>query len=146
MKRIEQLQLLSKEHHQSLTLGQKAIKISQQGDQDAIAELCLKIVSEYSTVWKIHFKIEEDSIFTPYANRSPDIEQMCQQLSHEHQLLDDYYQQMKLGDYGVLEAFGSLLKQHTRTEERQLFPLLESVLTPEELDRVYQTSCNYRNN
>ena len=58
--------------------------------------------------------------------------------------MNDYYMQMKAGNFSVLGEFGELLKQHTRTEERQLFPLLENLLTHEELDKVYQTSIKYR--
>ncbi len=63
MKRITQLQPLSKEHHQSLVLSQKAINTAQQGDEKQIAEFCQQIVQSYPGDWKIHFKIEEDSIF-----------------------------------------------------------------------------------
>ncbi len=58
--------------------------------------------------------------------------------------MNSYYEQMKSGDYTLLGKFGELLKQHTRTEERELFPLLDTALTSEELDNVYQTSLKYR--
>ncbi|MCU7799261.1 MAG: hypothetical protein KZQ70_03730 [gamma proteobacterium symbiont of Lucinoma myriamae] len=58
--------------------------------------------------------------------------------------MNGYYQQMKSGDYTILGEFGELLKQHTRTEERLLFPLLDEILNTEELDSVYQASQKYR--
>ena len=62
MKRIEQLQPLSKEHHLSLVLAQKAIKVSRAGNKNEISQLCQQIVDEFPSVWKVHFKIEEESI------------------------------------------------------------------------------------
>ena len=152
MKRITQLQPLSKEHHQSLVLSQKAINTAQQGDETQIAEFCQQIVESYPGDWKIHFKIEEDSILhvMKHLSASQDPEQnkipgLCDRLEKEHRQMDAYYEQMKSGDYSVLGAFGALLKQHTRTEERELFPLLEKYLDSATLDRIYQTSVAYRN-
>jgi len=144
MKRIAQLQPLSKEHHLSLTLGQKAIHVSQKGDPEAIRMLCDKIIADYPSLWRVHFDIEEDSIFTPLEEKSSKLFNLCQQLRNEHKILDDYYQKMKSGDTSVLLAFGTLLKQHTRIEERQLFPLLEQILNNEELDVIFQTSEKYK--
>lgn len=155
MKRIEQLQPLSKEHHQSLVLAQKAIKVSKSADMDAISKLCQEIVNEYPEVWKVHFQIEEDSIFQLFVHRSKGTNndslqnekqaaQLCEKLQQEHLTMNRYFEQMKSGDYSLLGDFGELLKQHTRTEERQLFPMLDELLTAEELDSVYQTSLKYR--
>ena len=153
MKRIEQLQALSKEHHQSLVLAQKAIKTSMDGDFNMISKLCQKIVDEYPEVWMVHFQIEEESIFHIFTDKAKqsNLQQaereaifLCEKLYQEHLAMNDYYTQMKAGNFSVLGEFGELLKRHTRTEERQLFPLLENLLTHEELDKVYQTSIKYR--
>ncbi len=155
MKRIEPLQPLSKEHHLSLVLAQKAIKVSNSNDKEAIAEMCRSIVEEYPHSWQIHFQIEEDSIFwifTDPVNSDANISQqhwqkaaqLCKQLQQEHERMNTYYEQMKAGDYTILNDFGVLLKQHTRTEERELFPLLEELLTTVELNTIQKTSINYR--
>ena len=152
MKRIEPLQPLSKEHHLSLVLAQKAIKVSDSNDQDAIAGMCRDIVAEYPDSWQVHFQIEEDSIFWLFTDTCDDgantsrqqAAQLCQQLQQEHERMNAYYKQMKAGDYTILKDFGALLKQHTRTEERELFPLLEELLTADELNTIQKTSINYR--
>jgi len=140
MKRIEQLQPLSKEHHLSLTLGHKAIQVSASGDNKAITDLCQKIVNEYPLVWRVHFNIEEESIFRLFENKQNEIAQLCEKLKQEHQTMDAYFEQMKSGDYSILSNFGSLLKEHTRTEERQLFPLLGDALKAQELEYIYLLS------
>ncbi len=58
--------------------------------------------------------------------------------------MNNYYEQIKSGNYTLLQNFGKLLKQHTRAEERQLLPLLEKVLKPAELDSIYKNNLKYR--
>jgi hemerythrin-like domain-containing protein len=155
MKRIKQLQPLSKEHHQSLVLAQTAIKISNSHNVESISTLCKKIVDEYPAVWMVHFRIEEESIFqvledranginTDHQQHEREVIQLCKKLRQEHLTMNYYYEQIKSGDYSLLAEFGELLKQHTRTEERQLFPLLDKFLNQEELDKIYQTSLACR--
>jgi len=157
MKRIKQLQPLSRDHHLSLVLAQYAIKMSQSDNAEIIALSCKKIVKDYPEVWRKHFQIEEDNIFKLFEDNPKDnntiephrweeLKNLCQQLQHEHRQMDGYYEQMKLGHYECLSAFGQLLKQHTRTEERQLFPQLEQVLSQQELDTIYQNSLKNRPN
>ncbi|MCW8928612.1 MAG: hemerythrin domain-containing protein [Gammaproteobacteria bacterium] len=154
MKRVEHLQYLSREHHQSLTLAQKAIKTANTKNSEAISRLCKEIINDYPKVWQTHFKIEEENIFQLFSKsmirEASDIKlylkisNLCYLLAQEHQVMNDYYEQMKEGDYSILGEFGALLKKHTRTEERELFPLLEKEMTIEELNRVLQVSQNYR--
>ena len=155
MKRINQLHPLSKEHHLSLVLAQKAIKASRSNNTETISILCQKIINEYLDVWKVHFQIEEESIFQVLLERyngtnsdsqqdEKEVVHLCKQLQQEHLTMNHYYEQMKSGNYTLLGKFGELLKQHTRTEERQLFPVLDNFLNQEELDKIYQTSLKYR--
>lgn len=155
MKRIQQLQALSKEHHQSLVLAQKAINAAGSNEQKIIDELCQQIVDSYPDDWAVHFKIEEDSIFKvvlkQYKNiagdTDPDLKKiydLCVQLEQEHRQMSRYYEQIKTGDQSVLGDFGRLLKQHTRTEERELFPLLENYFEDDMLQQIANTSQAYR--
>jgi len=144
MKRVEQLQPLSRDHHQSLLLAQQALKISSADNAQDIAHLCQQIVVDYPHTWKIHFAIEEQSIFAVLINQTVHFEaaQLCRQLEKEHRLMDAYCEQMKAGDYSCLHDFGHLLKQHTRMEERQLFPILETIFNTHELDSIYKLSVS----
>jgi len=69
MKRIKQLHPLSMEHHLSLSLAARAIRIARENNTHAIAELCQSIVAEYPLVWQKHFSREEDNIFNLYKHR-----------------------------------------------------------------------------
>jgi len=137
MKRIKQLQPLSMEHHLSLSLAARAIKTASTGDPAAIQTLCENIIEDYGKIWSKHFDNEEQFIFIPYAQRSAEIQRLCQQLTQEHRRFDDYIEKMQSGNYHVLLEFGELLKSHTRLEERELFPLITEVLAQQELDEIY---------
>ena len=138
MLRIKQLQPLSMEHHLSLSLAARAIKTANTGEQNEIKLLCEKIINDYTVVWRKHFDNEEQTIFIPYSNRSPEIDQLCKQLTQEHQQFDTFIEQMKSGNTDVLLEFGTLLKTHTRLEERELFPRISEVLSKIELDEIYK--------
>lgn len=138
MLRIKQLQPLSMEHHLSLSLAARAIKTANAGEQDEIKLLCEKIVNDYNAVWRKHFDNEEQAIFIPYSERGPEIDQLCKQLTQEHQQFDTFIGQMKSGNTDVLLEFGTLLKTHTRLEERELFPRISEALSKTELDEIYK--------
>ena len=142
MQRIKQLQPLSMEHHLSLSLAARSIKVANAGKQDEIKQLCEQIVDEYETVWRRHFDNEEQAIFIPYSPRDKEIKKLCDQLTLEHQKFDAFIKQMKSGHYEVLLDFGKLLKSHTRLEERELFPLISELLSETELDNIYQIIKN----
>ena len=138
MKRIKQLQPLSMEHHLSLSLAAKSIKTANAGDQTAIKQLCEDIIDDYPKLWRKHFDKEEQYIFTPYFQRSDTINDLCGQLTREHKQFDQYIEQMKTGDYSILLEFGTLLKTHTRLEERELFPEISELLSKQELNEIYE--------
>jgi iron-sulfur cluster repair protein YtfE (RIC family) len=146
MKRCKALQNLSRDHHQSLLLAQKAIQLGQSNHSAKICELGGQIVNDFDRIWKKHFQQEEETIFILFSyvdSNNAELQQLaslCQQLQQEHVIMTEYYQQMKQGNYQCLEEFGLLLKQHTRMEERQLFPLLEKKMTVEQLDTIYRAT------
>jgi len=53
-----------------------------------------------------------------------------------------FHRYSKSGNYIILKEFGELLKQHPRTEERLLFPMLDDILNSEELDSVFQANLS----
>jgi len=129
------------EHHLSLSLAARAIRIARENNTNAIEELCQSIVAEYPLVWQKHFAREEDYIFNLYKHRRARIEELCEQLEQEHRQFDTFVAQMQADNISVLREvlseFGKLLKSHTRLEERELFPLISEALSEEELDGIY---------
>jgi len=144
MKRKAQLIPLSQEHHQSLALAKKCIDISRSNDMTLIADQCKLIVKKFDEIWENHFSIEEQTLFILASSYSDQMRCLCDDLVSQHQLLREMKQQMQQGDYSNLEKFGMILKTHTRTEERELFPQVEQLFNQDDLNEVFRSSREKR--
>ena len=140
MKRINQLQPLSKEHHLSLRLAKKCKDIAAKETDEVKIAFSLQLKDDFDTQWDKHFRTEEKTIFSVAENKDTEISEVCQQLKKEHQILEDMVENISAGDYQLLHEFGQLLHDHTRLEENQLFPMVEDQFTQEELDNILKHS------
>jgi hemerythrin-like domain-containing protein len=140
MKRITQLQPLSNEHHQSLRLAKKCKDIIAKETDEVIKSFSLQLKDEFDAQWDNHFRTEEKTIFSVAKDKGKEISEICQQLKKEHQILENMVESISAGDYQLLHEFGQLLHDHTRLEERQLFPMVEDMFTQEELDNILKHS------
>lgn len=140
MKRLAELVDLSREHHQSLKLARRCLDTLETGNNEQIEHLCREIADQFDHTWERHFRHEEETIFQLTAAMSGRIRQLSEQLLAEHQRMRDMATRMKDGDCSPLQAFGELLRDHTRLEERELFPLVEKQFTPEQLARIREYS------
>jgi hemerythrin-like domain-containing protein len=139
MKRKKQLAPLSREHHQSLVLAKKCIDISRSNDMALISAQCKQIVQNFDEIWESHFTIEEQVLFKLASSYSDQLQRLCDDLVSQHQLLREIKQQMQQDNYSSLEKFGMILKTHTRTEERELFPQVERFFNQDELSELYRS-------
>ena len=140
MRRKEQLAPLSREHHQSLVLAKKCVDISRSNDMALISAQCKLIVQKFDEIWERHFTIEEQTLFNLASSYSNQLQLLCDDLIKQHQLLREIKRQMQQGNYSGLETFGLILKAHTRTEERELFPKVEQLFNYADLNEVLRTS------
>jgi hemerythrin-like domain-containing protein len=136
MKRSTELTALSREHHQSLRLAKKCMDTAANGDPQQCKALCTEIVSIFDEEWERHFHNEEISIFSITNTMSGKIHALGMQLVGEHEQMRRMATDMKDCDCTALSAFGELLKAHTRTEERELFPLVEKLFSREQLAMI----------
>jgi hemerythrin-like domain-containing protein len=144
MKRKQQLQPLSREHHLSLVLANKAIRTAQLTDKTQIKAFCQQVAEEFDNRWEAHFKKEELSIFAVIENKyqrvltktSPEDVTLAELLKQQHQQMRTLASNMQQGRIDQLAEFGQLLKEHTRLEERRLFPLISQLFTSQELDQI----------
>jgi len=121
MKIAEELLILAREHHLSLSLGNKAVNTAKTGNTKDIKAFCLAISQTFKASFQAHFETEEITIFAPLSHKSATLKTMCKQLTKEHQQL--YQMAIALKDkHELLAEFGTLLKAHTRAEDRDLFP------------------------
>lgn len=140
MKRIAQLQPLSREHHLGLSLGFKASQCT--NNIEEINHYWQLLISHIQDDLQSHFWVEENLIVTPLLTNhsdNTDVQELCQILIQHHNLINQLSQKITptLAD---VQTLGQYLYDHIRFEERQLFPLAERLLTAEQLNQVYQKS------
>jgi hemerythrin-like domain-containing protein len=128
------------EHHLSLSLANKAIKTARAGDAAAMKQLGREIAADFPTRWDTHFKNEETTIFTMLDALDDGPTDMTATLRQQHDEMRSMATALGHGDISVLEAFGTLLRDHTRMEERELFPIAEARLSEEQLNKVLEAT------
>lgn len=121
MKIADELLILAREHHISLSLANKCINTAKLGNVQDIKTLCLKISQTFGASFQAHFETEEMTIFAPLKNKSAPLKATCDKLTKQHQQLYQMAQELK-DNPALLSDFGILLKEHTRIEDRALFP------------------------
>ena len=148
MKRTNQLQPLSRQHHLGLNLSRHAKESLDEPEETAKHWHNL---TSYINDMQYHFEIEDNLIanaLEPYRATQPDVASVLETLDGQHkqlhQLMNTVKQSQKSGTKDVTVAqvheLGSLLYDHIRFEERELYPTVEKYLTQAELDAVYEAS------
>ncbi|MDX8379587.1 MAG: hemerythrin domain-containing protein [Gallionella sp.] len=125
MKRSPALQQLSREHHNALRLAKACVLASQSGDEVQVVTGCQHAIEACSNELWSHFKIEEQSLLPLLrAETDPLVVRTLSDHNHLRALLSGLH----LNNAQVLNEFGRLLALHVRFEERELFPVIESLL------------------
>ena len=131
IKRSPQLLLLSREHHAGLQCAWKIRQGLKAGvDTDRIREYIRYFWENHLTA---HFRSEEELLYNTSDN------ELCKQALLEHaemrklitRINEDVHKDVQL--YG---QFADNIEAHIRMEERQLFPLLESILPADKLAEI----------
>jgi len=137
MKRVEQLQDLSREHHGSLVMAKKIADIAEGGSDADLVEAIETIKTYYDDELEVHFQHEERTIFAPIFEMYKEHIGIATVLLKEHGQIRTLIPQMTAESARKdLADFALMLKDHTRMEERELFPLVEELFTDEQLDAV----------
>ena len=145
MKRANQLQPLSRQHHLGLNLSRHAKECTDTPDE--IAKHWHNLTS-YIDDMQYHFQIEDNLIanaLEPYRAIQPDVASVLETLDGQHKQLHQLMNTAgKSGGKDVtvtqVKELGTLLYDHIRFEERELYPTIEKYLTEAELDVVYKAS------
>jgi len=135
VKRHEQLQPLSRQHHNGLLMALLLTKGLKKGA--SLKVMCDFIYEGWTGELNDHFEREELILIPALQNKSFS-PLLIQQLLEEHKQLRSIVQ--KVSDQIVTEneitAFASQLEKHIRFEENIFFPMVESVLNETELIRI----------
>jgi hemerythrin-like domain-containing protein len=130
IKRSTQLAPLSREHHEGLLTVWKIRQGLRNGtDPNLIARFVQWFWQEEL---KTHFQ-QEEGVLMPLMPNDP----LLQRMMEEHQEIEALLHiNEQIADVDLLGKIADLLDQHIRFEERQLFPHIETQLTPEQLNEV----------
>lgn len=123
MKRHQQLQDLSREHHSALKLALHARRAAASGDQEAIAASAQACRAAFLAELEPHFLLEEASLLPLLV--LADEQELARRTACEHDEMRTLIAQLKIPDAGALERFAELLSAHVRFEERVLFEVLQ---------------------
>ena len=137
MKRAEQLQDLSREHHQSLVMAKRMAEVAEKGSDEELLAAIEKVKAYYEDELEVHFQHEERTIFAPIYKEYKEHIGLATGLLKEHGAIRLLIPQLNLATAKEdLAGFAEVLKNHTRVEERELFPIIEELFTEEQLDAV----------
>lgn len=126
MKRSATLQPLSREHHSALALAKACERAAQSGNEERVNKACQRAIQAFYAELEPHFQYEEQSLL-PLLNGAQ-TRQLEQRTSADHRQLCGLLDGLRQGNSGALDSFGKCLTAHVRFEERELFPVLESLL------------------
>lgn len=129
MKRHAALQQLSREHHPALKLARLARFAADSGHALAIAEAAEKIVAAFPEELEPHFQCEENGLLPALA--AVGASELVARTLAEHAELRDLNRRLAEPDSDLLARFATLLHDHVRFEERELFETAQQLLYPE---------------
>lgn len=147
MKRAHQLQPLSREHHLGLNLSNHAKNCSD-APNDILQHW--QALENYLTTMTAHFAVEDNvlaKLLSPYKKDIPEIKAALTTLNQHHRELETLLTAMQATEHKgkpiqaeQVRKLATLLYDHIRFEERELFPLAEKHLNELQLNAIYNAS------
>jgi len=142
MKRAEALQPLSREHLKSL-LAAKRLR-----DATDAAKAGQDFLDFWEKEGKHHFRVEEEVLLPGWALHCPVERVAVARMLEEHLTIRRVALRVAAEEASLeeLQDLGRLLDDHVRFEERELFPMVEEALAPEDLDRLAEAIARAEEN
>ena len=137
LKRREELQALSEDHHNALVIALRCRRLAAGSFDVDRAEYWASVVEFYALQIVPHFEVEETYLLP--ALRALGETEMAERILEEHERL-----RAMIGDAvpddSTLNAFGQLLDDHIRYEERVVFEATQDRMAPELLAEIQRAS------
>ncbi|WP_201528052.1 hemerythrin domain-containing protein [Psychrobacter frigidicola] len=148
MKRANQLQPLSRQHHLGLHVARHAKEYL---DNPQEISDHWQALSSYMSDMRNHFKVEDNLLVDalhPYRSTQPEVASVLDKLDTQHKLLHKLTADIQasteteasLPTVAQVRELANMLYDHVRFEERELFPIAEQCLTVEQLNAIYKAS------
>lgn len=140
MKRHKALQSLSQEHHHGLLLAQliKAGSPEYKGLPSTTVDKKLYTIKFFEENLIPHFKKEEEVLFPLTRKKNSNVENLVTELIKQHKEIDLLINKLKDSSQpeDELDELGKLLEAHIRKEERELFQMIQEILSKTELIKL----------
>lgn len=140
MKRHKALHSLSQEHHHGLMLAQliKAGSPEYKGLPKTFEDKKSYTIKFFKDNLVPHFQKEEDILFPFSRNKNENIDKQIDELIDQHKKIYSIVDKLEVSDsvQKDLDELGRLLEAHIRKEERELFQMLQQVLSTSEFDKL----------
>jgi len=91
-----------------------------------VTKICQRVIRVFADELEPHFQIEEQSLLPLLT--SVEMQPLAQRTLADHQQLRALLDGLRQSDSEALSSFGKCLSAHVRFEERELFPVIESLL------------------
>lgn len=130
MKRHEQLQDLSREHHLALKLALLARRALASGEPLQIQAAATACATAFVSDLEPHFVREESDVLPMLAQAGETA--LVERTLSEHDEMRRLAARLPAADPTTLERFGELLGAHVRFEERELFEVAQRHLEPDD--------------
>jgi hypothetical protein len=131
MKRHAALLQHSRDHHHGLKLARLARFAADSGSPAAVAEAAHTIKEQFTEKLEPHFQDEEKGLLVELAAIGQ--HELVQRTLDEHAQLRELNRRLAANpeDAASMSSFATLLHDHVRFEERELFEIAQDLLYPE---------------
>lgn len=133
------MQRLKREHAECLLFADELIEIADKGSDEAVAEGVEKVARYNAEELETHLQHEEQAILRSLVQQHREHLPLCITIGREHgqlRVLAEYMDPRTAR--ADLAEFGRLLRDHTLLEDRELFPLVESLFSPEQMAEIVE--------
>ncbi|HUH14375.1 MAG TPA: hemerythrin domain-containing protein [Gaiellaceae bacterium] len=141
MKRHSALVPLSHDHHQTLVRARELRRAAADGDDAELEQVAGRFRRAFAGEVTRHFRDEEELLFPLLGEVEPPPETLVRALT-QHARIRSLEQQ--LPDRRAAAALGTLLEEHVRLEERELFDLIQRTVSDERLASLSLSERNAR--
>ena len=132
MKRAEALRSLSREHLEALLAAKRLREASD------LEEATRSFLEFWRDEGRRHFRVEEEVLLPTWAMHATVDRRRVARMLEEHLAIRRAALRLEAGEVALeeLAEIGTLLHDHVRFEERELFPIIEQALDAEDVARL----------
>lgn len=132
-----QMEKLEREHAAGLAFADELLKVAREGTDEEVARAVDSVHRYNLDELEAHLQHEEQTILGPLMRFHPEHSDLCITIGREHGVIRTLVEEMTLASarHDLVEL-GRVLKSHTLMEDRNLFPLVDSLFTPDQLAAI----------